>query len=84
MQAVPEQAAELSTKRAENAASAPVAAKPDPKASSPNPATKPTPKPSNTLTAPTVPGSAGGRAANDPREIKRRAMAAQKEQDKSE
>ena len=81
VQAASEQAAELATKHAEKATSAPVAAKPEPKASSPNPVPEPTPKPSNTLTAP---GSAGGRAANDPREIKRRAMAAQKEQDKSE
>jgi ribonuclease E len=62
-------------------APAPVAAKTEPKASSPSPAPKPAPAPSST---PVAPASAGGRAANDPREIKRRAMAAQKEQDKGE
>lgn len=64
----------------------PVAAKTEPKASSPSPApaaAKPTPKPAPAPSStPAAPVSAGGRAANDPREIKRRAMAAQKEQDK--
>ncbi|MDA0279371.1 MAG: Rne/Rng family ribonuclease [Proteobacteria bacterium] len=59
----------------------PVAAKKERKASSSSPAAKSAPAPSS---PPVAPASTGGRAANDPREIKRRAMAAQKEQDKGE
>ena len=63
----------------------PSAAKTEPKASSPSPASAPKPAPAPVLqskpapsSAPVAPASTGGRAANDPREIKRRAMAAQK------
>jgi ribonuclease E len=60
-------------------------AKTEPKASSPSPAPAPAQqsKPAPTST-PVTPASAGGRAANDPREIKRRALAAQQEQGKGE
>ena len=65
----------------------PAPAKTEPKASSPSPAPKPAPaqqsKPAPTST-PVTPASAGGRAANDPREIKRRALAAQQKQGKGE
>jgi ribonuclease E len=67
----------------------PAPAKTEPKASSPSPAPAPKPapaqqsKPAPTST-PVKPASAGGRAANDPREIKRRALAAQQEQGKGE
>ena len=53
----------------------------------PKPALTPAPtqrrKPSP-INAQALPASASGRAANDPREIKRRALAAQKEQGKDE
>ena len=61
----------------------PAAAKTEPKASSPSPAPVHQSKPAPSST-PVAPASTGGRAANDPREIKRRAMAAQKEQDERE
>jgi len=65
----------------------PAAAKTEPKASSPSPAPAPAPvhqsKPAPS-SIPVAPASTGGRAANDPREIKRRAMAAQKEHDEGE
>ena len=65
----------------------PAAAKTEPKASSPSPAPAPAPvhqsKPAPSST-PVAPASTGSRAANDPREIKRRAMAAQKEHDEGE
>jgi len=66
------------------AASAPAATQTEQaKVSSPAPAPAPAqqskPEPSS---KPVTPVSAGGRAPNDPREIKRRALAAQKEQDK--
>lgn len=76
-------------------ATAPVAAQTAPKASSPAPAPATAPKPApapapakqskpEPSSKPVAPVSAGGRAANDPREIKRRAMAAQKEQGNGE
>ena len=64
------------------AASAPAPA-PKP-AAAPAPATKPATAPAPKPSAPVAPASAGGRAANDPREIKRRALAAAKEQSKGE
>ncbi|GJM14668.1 MAG: hypothetical protein DHS20C12_30710 [Pseudohongiella sp.] len=53
----------------------------------PTPAPAPAPAPAQqskpeATSAPVKPATSGGRAANDPREIKRRAMEAQKEQDK--
>ncbi len=68
-------------------ASTPAPAQAAPKVSSPAPAAKPAPAPAQQSkpepsSKPAKPASAGGRAANDPREIKRRALAAQNEQDK--
>lgn len=68
---------------------APAPAQKEPKASSPAPAPAPKPAPTQQSkpepsSTPVTPVAAGGRAANDPREIKRRAMAAQKEQSKGE
>ncbi len=63
---------------------APAAAKPEAKPASPAPAPAPAqpataPKPSGAAVAPVA---ASGRASNDPREVKRREMAAQKQQNK--
>lgn len=73
-------------KPASTPAPTPAPAQAEPKASSPTPAPAAAPKAApaaQSKPAPVVP-AAGGRAPNDPREIKRREMAAQKEQGKGE
>ena len=81
------------------AASAPAKVQTETKAPAPKPTPTPTPTPTpapapapapaqqskpEPSKKPVAPASANGRAANDPREIKRRAMAAEKEQNKGE
>mgnify|MGYP006074309017 CR=1 FL=1 len=76
-----------STSAASTPASAPVTTQAESKPASPAPAPAPAPaqqsKPEPSP-APVKPAAASGRAANDPREIKRRAMAAQQKQNKGE
>lgn len=85
----PAPAATRTAPKASSASPAP-AVKPAP-ATTPAPAVKPAaaaPAPTQQSkpapSAPVTPAAAGGRASNDPREIKRRAMAAQKEQNNGE